>query len=276
MRKKAQGNPQTSIVLSPFFLEDFHTPILGVGVTKDKYSQEFERFVRYDSDAISSVKRMRRDGKIVPHAMQKRFAVCRSMLERDEKFTPAFNRRWSRIVEDVNSRLRLAEVRLILECCDRPYTWEESLVWYILTDEIKFVANRCQVYLDEDGQQVIMKLSADATWRDAKREWKNVEKWQDYLVGYSLKKKHKTNIEKSWQIARDVDRYQKGKQGRPRHKIDPVTERRVVAEDMARFRLLEKHAPGAFDDPIERRKALNRLRKTKQRHKRYVTVTAHS
>lgn len=263
----------------------------------DKHCQEFERLVKYDRFAKKFISDIRQIGKINLKVVKNMVKKCSRIAQRAERFNSKFRNNWRKLENYANAKIDIKYVRAILKFSDRPFIWEESLVWYILTNEIRPLSIRCRSRLDEDRNLVILEISPEATFNDIRNEWfgkkwllkipgkknkwyvqkGNIPNFQEQLIGFSLKNKHTIDAIKFRQqikIAKDTTTYQK-KRRRPTKEYDYTTGKSMtigVNELKARdkYELVEKYNPEAVDDKNKQKKEEARQRQIHRRHKKYL------
>lgn len=251
------------IKLSPYFL-------LPPKRARDKHFQEFEYFVTHNKAAIKCIDNLRKINKINIKEIVNRINRCKNIAEKNAEYTNEFWHKWHDLESFVNTKISISDVRLILNLNCKPYTWENSLGWYIISGEIKPNSIRCSIKLDEQRNIVILELSPEASIRDVKSEWETIDEFQKQLSGWEIKNKHAVDDKKrneQLRIARDYKKYKGIKRKYIKVHDDPTP---VSNKTMKKMELVEKYNLKAVNSRAAQKKEEARQRQVFYRYKKLI------
>lgn len=255
---------QRPIVLNPLFLSD------SFPSKKDKSKQQFERFL-LKARIKRTIKKYRDTENIFSDEMVKMFSKCREALTGDGPDQKYFKQEWAKAETAVNRKAKLGFVHFLLTLDDKPLTWSDSLVWYLFTDEVKFLAKKIYSTVDHQRHLVIVEVSPDAGIRDMIKHWKYIQDAQQIFQGNNLKRKHMTDNSKGLEDARNWVEYKKEEVKEMEKEFkDPATGKIERPLKEAQLDLVDRYDETAFDIPEKKERILSKVRKNYQRYAKYL------
>lgn len=243
--------------------------ILRSKLSNDRHSQQFILFLK-EREVNRYIKRLRGACRIDPSAVRKRLKEYSKLAKqaqksyektmqkngenpfnanKDPEYDKAKNNRdnyWFKLKKEISSILTFGYIHHILDLFNKPWSWEEPLSCYILTEKIIPPSVRCKVYPKDD--RVIVEVSPEANADDYREAYKQIEHMQKFIRGHDVKRgRKKPKLKEKLKI---IDASKKYKN---------------------LYDVIDKVYPDSKTDSLtldNKRRAV--IRKTKQRYKKYL------